>query len=870
LRTVEQPQAAEVVPQSGSRLRALRADLITIAGLIGITAIVVLYLYEYDMWLARVDLQQQLLPYYGFLGEQLRHFNIPGWNPHQIGGQPFAADPLSGWSQWPVMVLFTLFSPVVAVKILVAFNLLLGVLSAYLFARILGLNIPGSATAAVAFGLSSTFVQFNSYCCNVMGNYAPWIPVTLIGIELAARRRRRIERAAAVVLAGFGFSQLLASWLGQGTMYAVLIIGSYCLYRLVLEPVARERPWRSRFADLIAVGGGIALSGIGLAAAGLFPRLAMTGETNLDGGKYDVPGASDARGANPVLLLEDLLSSEFQARRIYLGTAIVVLALLAPLLARRRFAVPYFTVLAIIGIVLILKPTPLHELFFLIPRFEDLHTHSSYRIMGAILIGPAMLAAASVDRLVRGAIHWSWLTFVAVPPLVFFLARRYLEDHRRWLPQQVWVVLLVTLGLVGVIILLRRLLAQHPKFASTPLRSGGARAGLILPWIIIGLLVFDPIGEDMLVAVRGTSTDVYYNSLLAGRDESDKVTRVHTACEDPGGAGDFLAGQSEIPGAGPVRYFGFDPAGLRSGDSAEQAQSYQGRQWLPETQALLVGTRAICLGLYDVQGYSPLQLQRYVDYLRAINGEELNYHDAAILTGGITSPLLQLFNPGFVITPYVIPPERLDLQYVASTMTQVFENGIVRIFENPAAYPHAWFVHEARKMEKAAILGALDSGQVDPRQTALVEHTPPSMEAATGVNEPVTFTRYEPDEIGMTVTTGSAGLLVVSEVYAPGWNAYVDGERVPLYATNYLFRGIPVPAGTHDIELRYEPRSLTIGLWISVATVVVMIGVLLQFIRTSGWTRVPRRRDERSASASRAARDERAGAPPDKEDHRGD
>src|SRR4051812_798637 len=70
----------------------------------------------FDMWMARVDILQQLMPYYTFLGRQLRDFNIPGWNPYQLAGMPFAADPLSGWMQFPVMVLFTIFDPVVAFK----------------------------------------------------------------------------------------------------------------------------------------------------------------------------------------------------------------------------------------------------------------------------------------------------------------------------------------------------------------------------------------------------------------------------------------------------------------------------------------------------------------------------------------------------------------------------------------------------------------------------------------------------------------------------------------------------------------------------------------------------------------------------------
>jgi hypothetical protein len=140
---------------------------------------------------------------------------------------------------------------------------------------------------------------------------------------------------------------------------------------------------------------------------------------------------------------------------------------------------------------------------------------------------------------------------------------------------------------------------------------------------------------------------------------------------------------------------------------------------------------------------------------------------------------------------------------------------VIRIFENPDAYAHAWMVHEARQMATDEVLPTLQSGQIDPKQTVLIEQSPPSMAASTGAPEPVAFTSYTPDQMSMRVTANSDGMLVLSEVYAPGWNAYVDGKKVDLYAADYVLRGIPVPAGEHSVTLRYELRSLQAGTLIS-------------------------------------------------------
>ena len=91
-----------------------------------------------------MDAATQYYPWYYFLGESLRSGSIPGWNPYQFSGTPFAADPLSGWTYLPAMVLFTLFPLVVAVKGLMFSHLLLAGLSTYALARTLGMDFPGA------------------------------------------------------------------------------------------------------------------------------------------------------------------------------------------------------------------------------------------------------------------------------------------------------------------------------------------------------------------------------------------------------------------------------------------------------------------------------------------------------------------------------------------------------------------------------------------------------------------------------------------------------------------------------------------------------------------------------------------------------
>ena len=74
------------------------------------------------------------------------------------------------------------------------------------------------------------------------------------------------------------------------------------------------------------------------------------------------------------------------------------------------------------------------------------------------------------------------------------------------------------------------------------------------------------------------------------------------------------------------------------------------------------------------------------------------------------------------------------------------------------------------------------------------------------------------------------GLLVLSEVYYPGWRAYADGEEVPIYRADHVLRAVPLRAGHHRVETVFDPLWPKVGLAVSGVTLllaVVLIGVAI-------------------------------------------
>jgi len=89
---------------------------------------------------------------------------------------------------------------------------------------------------------------------------------------------------------------------------------------------------------------------------------------------------------------------------------------------------------------------------------------------------------------------------------------------------------------------------------------------------------------------------------------------------------------------------------------------------------------------------------------------------------------------------------------------------------------------------------------------------------------------YKGTSLIYNAKTETAQFAVFSEIfYKEGWNAYLDGELTPHFRVNYVLRGMRIPAGSHKIEFKFEPKVIQQG-----KTVSLVSYALLLFISV-GW-----------------------------------
>ena len=159
------------------------------------------------------------------------------------------------------------------------------------------------------------------------------------------------------------------------------------------------------------------------------------------------------------------------------------------------------------------------------------------------------------------------------------------------------------------------------------------------------------------------------------------------------------------------------------------------------------------------------------------------------------------------------------------------------IIYNPAAAPmvnqnangNCWLVKDIKYVESADD-EILSLGKVDLKTTAVInqKYKGDIQHFQYDSTANIKLLSCLPNHLVYKSKSASPQVAVFSEIYYPkGWNAYVDGKKVPYFCTNYALRGLSVPAGEHTVEFRFEPQSYYIGEKISMASSVLLILLLV-------------------------------------------
>jgi hypothetical protein len=724
-----------------------------------------------------IDLALQFGPWLEYIRTQLTQGILPLWNSLSGAGEPFVA-----LYQSAVFSPFTLagaFAPSpYGLLVIGALQLLTGGLGMLVLLRAVGLGLPAMLIGSTAWLFNSFTVGWLGWPFASASCLLPWL-LWAVHRAIATPNRRRFVLLA--LICGI----VIVSGHPETVFKMSLVVVAFAVAGL-----AALRQHRGAALRLLA---GAALSGLLLAAAQVGPFLEYLPDTGKLEQRRDLVNASyTPRKAMVVALVPDFFGppagpwrvvsnregtpTNYLAQLVYPGVAIWLLAAVGVVSYWRRWEVKALAVAAVAAA----------AFKYGAPGFLQLVRHL-----------PTPLPYFSVDVVFCAVALGAWGAHA-----LWHVDENHAGDAvgapEPRVSLHVWPAVLVASAVVvviGVSLIHERAILQQMGLWFGTLRASataivfvGVTLALIIArrrrWLGPGawaLLLFGCLVIDLVGFSRG------YQRLAPAALQYPRVPEIDAITRDPGlfrvvGLDDTLQPNSHLP-------FGF--ASVRT---------------------------------YDGVG-GPRRFNALIDRALGVRAER-------VIMPPSRSPshaALDLLNVKYVVGPP-------DLKLPAPSYERLHV-GRAALYRNINVLPRAFLADRyVVQPDDAAAAEALVEGTVDARHTVVLpEEIPvsyrPAQEQTDGGT--VAMRHYRGDFIELEVSSAKRRLLVLTDLYATGWSATVDGSDVPLFRADVAFRAVPVPAGRHIVRFRYAPRAFRLCIWVSALTAVTLAGVAASSLRQS-------------------------------------
>jgi hypothetical protein len=748
------------------------------------------------IWSDKVPFFRDLGPYFYpirySLAQSLSLGEVPLWDRHMAMGFPILADFQSA-PFYPPHLTFLFLSFFDAVRILFVFHYLVSAVGSYALARRWGYPTYLSLVAAFLFTFGGIIVSLT----NVLNHFqtAVWLPWLILTGE---RATRSYSGKDLLILAGVGLVQFLA---GSPELYAL----SLGLLSIDILATAKQRSVSSYIKPFLFV---VAANILVLAASmvQLLPTLELFFQSRRPN---SIPfQEATAWSLSPVGLInffildKEVDESLFNAVRLFFGRDIPF------------FVSLYMGQLCVFGVC---------SWFIHARRFEKL-VLSSLVLFGVVLalgkhspIYAFLLAYAPLFSLFRFPEKFLFLVY----PLVITITLRGLhafvtsEDGAHKKSLWLFCAIVVSLTITYFACLLR------PDYYFTLLRWTDlvrpASIGQILPSLLLSLERQILLAGALLIVLflykRQRLGPLVFRILIVAFVVID-LTSAHRQFQ-------FLVRPGLVT----------DKQKILSSSSSQTYRLFSGLPSLhpsvftmrdrsfPEVAEAVWSSLVPNIGVfYDV------------DYMQEIDALSRPAYDIFLKTAknlppGKFYPLLGALNVKYISSFSPLPDGDIEL-------VRHFPEYPLWLYELEYSVPRVYVVPSTeQETDPGKTLERLASKDFDPLATVLVDE-PISLGNKIGFQAEARIVAYENQLVTVQTSLESSGILVLADSYYPGWNAYVNGRQEKIYRANLFFRGVPLSAGTHTVQFRYEPRSFAIGRAVSIITFLCITAVaILLYLR---------------------------------------
>jgi Bacterial membrane protein YfhO len=777
------------------------------------------------------DTLTQFLPFFEHTRRALP--DVPLWNPHIMAGRPFLANAQSAvFSPFSVPAYVLPFWKSLAV--IAMLKLFVAAFGTYLLGRALNMRFGGALLAGVVFAFGTFFVAWLAW---PLTNIPPLLPWLLLLSELVIRRPGPLPAAglaALVALAFFGGHP-------ETTFHVLVATVLFFGFRAVLawSGGGRKRTALTRPTLVfgLALAGGAAIS-----AVMLLPLLELFLNSADFARRLDTdPGHTEARFLGS-FFLPDYWGRPTQTpilgivsnHGFYAG-AITLMLVAAALLLRPTPTRLVFAVFGALSLAVVVGLEPIFSAVTALPGFRTAHNG---RLAFLVLFVVAMLAGWGLDEVTRARQFRPARRRLALAAAaaIFFAPIGWMLVAGTIAPDRLGSALEVAWGFT-----------DPPPPVPGPLRDTDVlravgdpvppptveiiRLSALLQWlavagaglalVAIGLSAFRPGARGLPVAVLvGLAVAVVVVDLFRANMGFNPAIPIEHAEQPATPAIRYLQSRT------PNRFAGFARAGVGQPLQPNISMRY---------------------GLYDARGYDFPIIRRYDTFWRATAAPPGEFVPPTSRAEATERSLrgMRLLSVSDVIQHPADPPIRLPGLRLA------YDRQDARIYRNRGALPRAFLVGRQRVVKGGdAALAATIDPSFDARGVAVTERRLPGLPGDDGAGRRAPgharLVTYGNERVVTSATANAPSLLVLTDLYYPGWKATLDGEPARIERVDYLLRGVLVPAGRHRVEFSYEPASFRIGWIVSSVALTLLLAVTLV-----GWRRrgagLPRGRRARRA-----------------------
>lgn len=745
-----------------------------------------------------------------FVKDALSHGIYPQWNPYVFGGMPsFASLHMAPYTDWLGQVLK------LGEKALgflngnspfnrLALNYLLFGMLAFLLLRDKKINGGAALMASVGLIFTPTVVAFTAFSHNTKLLTAALIPIIFLLAQRLLEKRKLSDLFLLGLMVGF---QLLRAHV-QICYYTMMMLGFYWIFWLIGEIRAKRQtaPLMQATAMLgVALLAGLAVSAFMHLSVWEYSHFSIRGGSGSGLAFSYATDWSFAPAEMSTFFIPSFMGfggqtywggMPFTDFPLYMGLVMLALAGLALVLRREKitwfFAGLFvFSLLTAFGKHL---PVLYGPMFKLLPFFNKFRIPSMINIL--MLISVSVLAGYGVDSLIKRAAHPDAAANKAI--------RRYLLGFG------------TIVGLLFLVLLLGKSaylgwaarVGRNAPAAYEMALSDGLRALLLFgaTWALIAFTLkksrwaaLMPFAFIVLILI-----DLWpVNNRFVKKMARPRTEQPAYFAETPDVA--FLKQQEK-----PFRIMPFN--------DSRSANWYMYHF------------------IENINGYHAAKLknyQRFIERFTVGGNMPKNYIQQTAQGMGLRNPatltpadvkaqtaFFNMMNIRYLVSP--LPLDQLD-----STLTMVVaprargQNGV---FAHRDALDRVWFPKTAMVLEEdEATLQYLASGAFDPAETAVLKAALPGVIGDVSQNS-ARVTAFDIHGFTVEAEVKQAGLMVLSEIYYPaGWHATVDGKPAEILQANYLLRALWLEPGRHEIEMQYKSNTFTMGFWISVGTLLLLL-----------------------------------------------